>query len=138
MSSKNYLDIWIEPLFRHLLCNRFLFVLVFFFKFEWSTIIVMVRKINKITISISSWFIPIVLPKTSWCLQISTLYSIKFCKGITTSVIWASSICVLFIQSVKRTQFFNITFLLVLFTAAPATAVLETVIVPLTNMYASL
>ena len=141
MSSKNYLDIWIEPLFRHLLCNRFLFVLVFFFKFEWSTIIVMVRKINKITIIISSWFIPIVLPKTSWCLQISTLYSIKFSKGITTSVIWASSICVLFIsvvQSVKRTQFFNITFLLVLFTAAPATAVLGTVIVPLTNMYASL
>ena len=137
MSSKNYLDIWIEPLFRHLLCNRFLFVLVFFFKFEWSTIIAMVRKINKITIIISSWFIPIVLPKTSWCLQISTLYS----KGITASVIWASSICVLFIsviQSVKRTQFFNITFLLVLFTAAPATAVLGTVIVPLTNMYASL
>ena len=130
-----------EPLFRHLLCHSFLFVLLFFFKFEWSTIIVMVRRINKITIITWSWFIPVVLPKTSWCLRISTLYSIKFSKGITTSVIWASSICVLFIsviQSVKRTQFFYITFLLVLFTAAPATAVLGTAIVSLTNMYASL
>ena len=98
-----------EPLFRHLLGHSFLFVLLFFFKFEWSTIIVMVRKINQITIIISSWFIPIVLPKTFWCLRISTLYSIKFSKGITTSVFWASSICVLFISVIQ--YYFFISFI---------------------------
>ena len=41
-------------------------------------------------------------------------------------------------QLVKGAQFLIITFLFVLFTAAPAAAVFETVIVPLANMYASL
>ena len=40
-------------------------------------------------------------------------------------------------QSVKGAEFLYITFLLVLFTAAPAAAVFETVMVPLTRMYAS-
>ena len=53
----------------------------------------------------------------------------------------ALSICVLLIsliQLVNSAQFLNITFLLVLFAAAPAAAVLLTVIVPLTRTYASL
>ena len=41
-------------------------------------------------------------------------------------------------QLVKVVQFLNITFLLVLLTAAPAAAVFGTVIVPVTNMYESL
>ena len=41
-------------------------------------------------------------------------------------------------QSVKVAQFLNITFLFVLFTAAPVTAVFGTVIVSLTSMYESL
>ena len=41
-------------------------------------------------------------------------------------------------QSVKGARFSNITFLFVLFTAAPAAAVFGTVTVPLTSMYASL
>ena len=52
----------------------------------------------------------------------------------------SSSICVLFIsvmQSVNRTQFQNITFLLLLFTAIPAAAMFETAIVLLTSIYAS-
>ena len=60
---------------------------------------------------------------------------------MTTSNFWASSTFVLFIsvmQSVKGAQFLNITFLLVLFTAAPAAALFGTVIVPLTSMHASL
>ena len=40
-------------------------------------------------------------------------------------------------QSVNRTQFLNITFLLLLFTAAPAAAMFETAIVLLTSIYAS-
>ena len=53
----------------------------------------------------------------------------------------ALSICVLLIsltQLVNGAPFLNITFLLALFAAAPAAAVLLTVIVPLTSMYASL
>ena len=53
----------------------------------------------------------------------------------------ALSICVLFIllmQLVNAAQFLNITFLLVLLAAAPAAAVLLTVIFPLTSIYASL
>ena len=53
----------------------------------------------------------------------------------------ALSICVLLIsliQLVNGAQFLNITILLVLFTAAPAAAVLLTLIVPLTGTYASL
>ena len=41
-------------------------------------------------------------------------------------------------QTVKGAQFLNITFLFVLFTAAAATAVYGTAIVPLTTMYESL
>ena len=41
-------------------------------------------------------------------------------------------------QSVKGTQFLNITFLFVLFTAVPTAAVFGTVIVSLTSMYKSL
>ena len=51
------------------------------------------------------------------------------------------STCVLLISSmqiVNGAQFLNITFLLVLFAKAVATAVLLTVIVPLTRMYSSL
>ena len=51
------------------------------------------------------------------------------------------SIWVLFIllmQLVNGAQFLNITFLLVLFAAAAAEAVLLTVIFPLTSIYASL
>ena len=40
-------------------------------------------------------------------------------------------------QSVKEAEFLYITFLLVLFTAAPAAAMFGTVMVPLTRMYAS-
>ena len=40
-------------------------------------------------------------------------------------------------QSVKEPEFLYITFLLVLFTAAPAAAMFGTVMVPLTRMYAS-
>ena len=53
----------------------------------------------------------------------------------------ASSTCVLFIsvmQTANGAQFLNITFLLVLFTTAPAAAVFGTVIVPLTSMHALL
>ena len=53
----------------------------------------------------------------------------------------ALPICVLLIsliELVNGAQFLNITFLLVLFTAAPAAAVLITPIVPLTRIYASL
>ena len=53
----------------------------------------------------------------------------------------ALSICVLLIsliQLVNGAQFSNITFILVLFAAAPAAAVLVTLIVPLTRIYASL
>ena len=52
----------------------------------------------------------------------------------------ALSICVLLIyliQLVNGAQFLNITFLLALFTAAPAAAVLLTLIVTLTRIYAS-
>ena len=53
----------------------------------------------------------------------------------------ALSIWVLFIllmQLVNGAQFLNITFLFVLFAAAPSAAVLLTVIFPLTSIYASL
>ena len=53
----------------------------------------------------------------------------------------ALSICVLLIsliQLVNGAQFLNITFILVLFAAAPAAAVLVTLIVSLTRIYASL
>ena len=53
----------------------------------------------------------------------------------------ALSICVLLIsliQLINGAQFLNITFLLVLFAAAPSAAVLLTLIVPLTRIYASL
>ena len=52
----------------------------------------------------------------------------------------ASSILIfiLLIQLVNGSQFLNITFLLVLFAAAPITAVLLTVLFPLTSIYASL
>ena len=53
----------------------------------------------------------------------------------------ALSIWVLFIllmQLVNEAQFLNITFLLVLFAAALAAAVLLTVIFPLTSIYVSL
>ena len=59
---------------------------------------------------------------------------------ITISLSSAKSNCVLFIsvkQVVNGAQFLNITFLLVLFTAATSAAVFGTVIVPLTSMYAS-
>ena len=52
----------------------------------------------------------------------------------------ALSICVLLIslmQLVNGAEFLNITFLLLLFASASAAAVLLTVIVPLTRMYAS-
>ena len=39
-------------------------------------------------------------------------------------------------QSIKEAKFLNITFLYVLFTAAPAAAVFGAVIVPLASMYA--
>ena len=51
------------------------------------------------------------------------------------------SICSLFIlsmQLVNGAQFLNITFLLVLFAAAPAPAILLSVIFPLTSICASL
>ena len=41
-------------------------------------------------------------------------------------------------QSVKAVQVLNIAFLLVLFSAVPAATAFGTVIVPLTNIYASL
>ena len=41
-------------------------------------------------------------------------------------------------QSLNGAQFLTVTFLLVLFAAAPAAAVFRTVIVPLTSMYALL
>ena len=53
----------------------------------------------------------------------------------------ALSICVLFIlhiQLINGAQFLKITFLLVLFAAAPAPALLLTDIFPLTSIYASL
>ena len=99
-----------ETINRHLLCYSLVFVLVFLLKFEWSTMIAIIRKINNISIIFWSWFICIVLPQTSWYLPISitVIYSIKLYIDITTSIFWASSICVLFIsvmQSVKRAQF---------------------------------
>ena len=45
---------------------------------------------------------------------------------------------ILLMQLVNRAQFLNITFLLVLFAAAPAPALLLTVILPLTSIYALL
>ena len=53
----------------------------------------------------------------------------------------ALSTCVLLIslmQLVNGAQFFNVIFLLILLALAPAAAVLLTVIVPLTRIYASL
>ena len=49
------------------------------------------------------------------------LYSIKLYVGMTTSISWASSTCVLFvllIHLVNGAKFLSITFLLVLFGAA--------------------
>ena len=60
------------------------------------------------------------------------IYSIKLCIGITKSISWASSTCILFIlftYLVNGAQFLNI-FLLVLFTGVAAAAVFITVIVP--------
>ena len=45
---------------------------------------------------------------------------------------------ILLMQSVNGAQFLNITFLLVLFAAAPSAAVLLTIIFPLKSTYASL
>ena len=67
-------------------------------------------------------------------------YILLNCIGITTSISWASSTCVLFIplmQLVKGARFLNITFLSVSLGTA-AVPVFETVIVTLTSMYASL
>ena len=67
-------------------------------------------------------------------------YSVKIYIGITTSIYWASSICVLFallMQLVNGAQFLNITFLLASFAAASAAAIFATVIVPLTTIYAT-
>ena len=68
------------------------------------------------------------------------LYSIKFYIGITISIFWALSTCVLFVslmQLVNGAQFSN-TYLLVLFAAASSAAMFRTAIVPLKCMYASL
>ena len=57
------------------------------------------------------------------------------------SISSALSTCVLFIslmQLVNEAQFSNITFLFVLFAAAPSASVLLAVIFPLTSIYASL
>ena len=69
------------------------------------------------------------------------LYSINLYIGITISISWASFTCVLIIsleQLVNGAQLLNITFLVVLFTAAPASAVFGAFVVPLTCTYASL
>ena len=61
------------------------------------------------------------------------IYSIKLWTGITKSISWASSTCILFIlltYLVNGAQFLNINFLLVLFTGAAAAAVFVTVIIP--------
>ena len=68
-------------------------------------------------------------------------YCYKLYIGITISISLALSTCVLFIslmQLKNGAQFLNITFLLVLFAAAPTSDVSSTVIVPLISMYASL
>ena len=54
----------------------------------------------------------------------------------STLSIWV--LFILLMQLVNGVQFLNATFLLVLFAAAPATAVLLTVIFLLTSIYASL
>ena len=69
-----------------------------------------------------------------------SLYSIKLYVGISTSVSLALSIFALFIsliQSVNGAQFLNTTSLPALIAGAGA-ATHTTVIVPLTNIYASL
>ena len=53
-------------------------------------------------------------------------------------VLSASVLFILLIQLVNGAQFLNITFLLVLFAAAPTAALLLTDIFPLTSIYASL
>ena len=61
------------------------------------------------------------------------IYSIKLCIGITKSISWASSTCILFIlltYLVNGAQFLNIIFLLILFTGVAAAAVFTTVTVP--------
>ena len=66
---------------------------------------------------------------------------IKLYTGITISWSFTLSIrllLILLVQSVNGVQFFNITFLFVLFTSAVVVKVLTTVIVPSTSMYASL
>ena len=65
MFFKNYLDVLTEPLFQHLLYHRLLFVLIF------VVYITISRKISNTTIIVWSWFISVVPPQTSWCLQIS-------------------------------------------------------------------
>ena len=68
------------------------------------------------------------------------LYSIKFYIGITISISWVLSTCVLSVslmQLVNGAQFSN-TYLLVLFAAASSAAMFRTAIVPLKCMYASL
>ena len=141
MFSKNYLDTLVKPLFQHLFYHSFLFVLLFvFFKFEWSTMVDIIRKIN-ITIIVKSWFNSIVLSQTSWYLQISitTFYWIihRHYYIYFLSVIY---FCIIYLRYAisNRGTIFNITFLFVLFTALPAAAMFGTVIVPLTSMYASL
>ena len=59
--------------------------------------------------------------------------------GFTTSISWASSTWVIFIslvQVINGAQFWNITFLFLLFGAA-VVSLFPTCIVPLTYMYAS-
>ena len=70
-----------------------------------------------------------------------SLYPIELYIGITISMSLALSFCVLLIslmQLVNGAQYLNNTSLLVLFTSASAAAVLLTVIVPLTRIYALL
>ena len=69
------------------------------------------------------------------------MYYIKLYIGIVISISLALSISTLFVsflQSVNGAQFLNITFLLTLFAASPAVAVLLTVMAPLASMYGSL
>ena len=64
-------------------------------------------------------------------------YSIKLYNTITMSISLALSICVLVIsltQLVNREKLWNVTFLLVLFSAGLAAAIL-TVLVPSTSIY---
>ena len=73
--------------------------------------------------------------KYPYVFEYVSLYSIELCVGVTISISWVWSTCVLFIslrQIVHRAQILHITFLFLSSEAAPFSDVFGTVVGPLT------